>query len=106
MKLREVFEYVLSDALTANPQIEKFLDNEVIKEFGMSGEKPWISWLEFGTHKNVCYWYMVEGGYAIGHNESPSRGWSFPIKKLSMAQYEKYLNHKLTYDENHNIEKL
>lgn len=35
-----------------------------------------------GTHKNVCVWYELANGYAVGWNENPARGWSFPVVKL------------------------
>lgn len=35
-----------------------------------------------GKHKNVINWCVLENGYAVGWNENPARGWSFPIIKL------------------------
>lgn len=35
-----------------------------------------------GKHKNVHIWVELENGYAIGCNENPARGWSFPVHKL------------------------
>ena len=35
-----------------------------------------------GKHKNVHGWVELENGYAVGHNENPARGWSFPVIKL------------------------
>lgn len=35
-----------------------------------------------GTHKNVYVWYELVNGYAVGINENPSRGWSFPVVKV------------------------
>ena len=56
----------------------KFKDIIVIKEHETwkKGE-DWI-----GTHKNVNFWYELENGYAVGMNENPSRGLSFPVKKM------------------------
>lgn len=51
----------------------KYLDVHVDKEFD-SRDKPWP-----GKHKNVLNWCLLENGYAVGWNENPSRGWSFPI---------------------------
>ena len=39
--------------------------------------KPWP-----GTHKNVYFWAELESGHAVGWNENPARGWSFPVIKL------------------------
>jgi hypothetical protein len=35
-----------------------------------------------GTHKNVYSWVELENGYAVGWNENPARGWSFPVIKM------------------------
>lgn len=32
-----------------------------------------------GNHKNVSVWWELLNGYAVGWNENPSRGWSFPV---------------------------
>lgn len=45
---------------------------------------PWL-----GQEKNVTFWYVLENGKAVGFNENPSRGWSFPLINL------KTLNQKL-----------
>ena len=39
-----------------------------------------------GTHKNVHFWVVLENGYAVGWNESPSHGWSFPLFKLKITK--------------------
>ena len=36
-----------------------------------------------GKQKNVYFWAELENGYAVGWNENPSRGWSFPVMKYS-----------------------
>lgn len=46
----------------------------------MFGEDPYKKWP--GKHKNVYFWVELENGYAVGWNENPSRGWSFPVIKL------------------------
>jgi len=37
-----------------------------------------------GAHKNCYLWWFIEGpeGYAVGWNENPARGWSFPVAIL------------------------
>jgi hypothetical protein len=60
----------------------KFADVTVVKEF-YSYNTRWV-----GTHKNVHFWVVLENGYAVGWNESPSRGWSFPIVKLKPEIFE------------------
>lgn len=32
-----------------------------------------------GPHRNVHVWWELENGKRVGWNESPSRGWSFPV---------------------------
>ena len=39
-----------------------------------SHEKRWP-----GGHKNVHWWVALDNGKAIGWNENPARGWSFPV---------------------------
>jgi hypothetical protein len=35
-----------------------------------------------GAQKNVHFWVTLENGQAVGWNESPSHGWSFPTFTL------------------------
>jgi hypothetical protein len=35
-----------------------------------------------GKHKNVMCWWKLSNGYAVGWNENPSVGWSFPVIKM------------------------
>ena len=53
----------------------KFRDIEVVRE--VDGTKE--GWP--GTHKNVFTWWVLENGYAVGWNENPAIGWSFPVVK-------------------------
>lgn len=32
-----------------------------------------------GRHRNVMQWYRLANGRAVGWNENPSIGWSFPV---------------------------
>jgi len=52
----------------------------VLAEF-YSHERPWP-----GGHKNVHWWCVIEGGKAVGWNENPGRGWSFPVVKYEYIQ--------------------
>lgn len=36
-----------------------------------------------GHHKNVMCWWKLANGYAVGWNENPAVGWSFPLMKIS-----------------------
>lgn len=48
------------------------------------------------THKNITYWWLLENGTAVGFNESPSIGFSFPYvgKKAIAKFYETHSNEK------------
>ena len=56
----------------------KYADIEVVAEHSptVDGDnyQPWP-----GTHRNVWYWVELDNGKAVGLNENPSRGWSFPV---------------------------
>ena len=59
----------------------KFKDIMVEKEYCcMYSEDSYTKWP--GKHKNVYYWVELENGYAVGLNENPARGWSFPVIKI------------------------
>ena len=36
--------------------------------------QPWP-----GPHEHVRTWYVLDNGKAIGVNEDPDKGWSFPV---------------------------
>lgn len=35
-----------------------------------------------GPHRFVYMWVELDNGYAVGWNENPKKGWSFPVVKL------------------------
>lgn len=54
----------------------KYRDVEVLKEFdGRDDRWP-------GAHKNVFKWFALANGKAVGWNEKPARGASFPVISL------------------------
>lgn len=57
--------------------LQKYLDVEVMKEYSLGDDDTWKRWP--GTHKNVMNWYVLVNGKAVGFNENPAIGWSFPI---------------------------
>lgn len=99
--VREWFGHNNASNLWETDKAFKHLDDEVIKEFSISSTHglPWLSWQEFGKEKHVMHWCITKRGYAIGWNENPSRGYSYPVVKLKAEQIEKYVNHNLTYEE-------
>lgn len=48
----------------------KLKDTEVISE--MRGDWP-------GRHRHVNVWWICEGGIAVGWDDNPELGWSFPV---------------------------
>ncbi len=61
----------------------KYLDQKVVQEYGLGGGEQWKSWP--GTHKNVLNWCVLENGFAVGWNENPSTGWSFPVVRVNKS---------------------
>jgi len=62
------------------PRVQKLLDSEVVKKHN-SGDLIHAPETPF-KEKYVYTWWELENGYAVGWNENPSRGWSFPVVKL------------------------
>jgi len=52
-------------------------DCKVIQDNMVESGQPWP-----GKHVHVHVWWELENGYAVGWNENPSRGWSFPVVKM------------------------
>jgi len=76
MKLRDVLP---REALSSEFQNEAFLehlDSEVKEEI-----REYDPRFPF-RHKNIFVWWILEGDMAVGWNENPSVGWSFPVAKL------------------------
>lgn len=63
-----------------NCVVAKYYDVEVVQEFHSVPNnfgkpvKPWP-----GPSKNVYCWVVLANGKAVGWNENPSKGWSFPV---------------------------
>jgi hypothetical protein len=75
--LREVLPSEFKDF--PESRANKFLDRKVI--CSCPGAWP-------GREKNVHWWVILEGddGIAVGWNENPSRGWSFPVTVIPSHQ--------------------
>jgi hypothetical protein len=70
----------LKDVLPREAVQEKILKRHLpvaVKSENDGRKNPWP-----GKHKNVLSWWELSNGYAVGWNESPSRGWSFPTFKM------------------------
>lgn len=80
----------LKDALPHDAWIDdhefasKLMECDVVRHHSRVGEHGSRRWP--GTHKNVECWWVVKRSdgvyYAVGWNENPSIGWSFPTKRL------------------------
>lgn len=86
MKLREVF-FELIRIVHSDERAYKFRDIEVIKRHSRVDVKNgriidirYKEWI--GTHKNIHNWVELENGYAVGMNENPSKGLSFPVVRM------------------------
>lgn len=73
-----VLRDVLPEEVTSGPEYDgarvlSFLDAAVLREHdGL--DRPWP-----GRHKNVLTWWELRCGHAVGWNENPATGWSFPV---------------------------
>jgi hypothetical protein len=81
-KKEKTLRDVMPNELTEWPDVRayKMLDVKVEAEHGHPFDDDGVPWI--GTHKNVFYWVELENGYAVGWNENPARGWSFPVVKM------------------------
>ncbi len=57
----------------------RYLDVDIEHEYRVPNA-DWREWV--GKEKNVLNWVVLSNGVAVGFNENPSRGWSFPVKKM------------------------
>lgn len=69
-------------------KLSKHMDVKVRSEYITHNGVSFIPWSTFGTHKNVYNWILLENNLAVGWNENPAKGWSFPSKKLNMKDFE------------------
>jgi hypothetical protein len=103
MEKQTLKDWLIGKDLSENEEkkLEKHMDVEIQHEFIAHHEDMWISWREFGSQKHVYCWVLLKNGLAVGWNENPSRGWSFPSKKLPIEIKAKYINKKLASDRFH-----
>ncbi len=77
MKLRDALPREFFNGEYEDTRVmKKYLDVEVVKKHD-GCEDAWI-----GKEKFVYVWWELANGYAVGMNENPSRGMSFPVKKM------------------------
>lgn len=67
----------------SNSPVMKHLKDKIVKVHKTTQEgHMWV-----GEHKWVFSWVELDSGYAVGKNENPSRGLSFPMVKLKNVKY-------------------
>ena len=80
--LQQVMPRELGSCEYDKTKVYKMRDAIVVKEHCSLTEQdeyqPWP-----GTHKNVYFWVELENDCAVGWNENPARGWSFPVIKIN-----------------------
>jgi hypothetical protein len=74
MTLKDSMPYEFVGCEFDTTRAYKMKDVEVVSEHLCN----WI-----GKEKHVFHWVKLANGYAVGFNENPARGWSFPVKKIS-----------------------
>lgn len=78
MKLRDHLPHEAAGGEYAKDAVSKLLDVEVTA--AIDGTVRGQGWP--GKHKNVLNWYKLANGKAVGWNENPAIGWSFPVITL------------------------
>jgi hypothetical protein len=79
--LKDVMPEELTNRDCDKTRAYKMKDVRVVEEHcSMIDQEEFKFWP--GTHKNVYFWVVLENGNAVGWNENPSRGWSFPVIKM------------------------
>lgn len=82
--LKEVIGHELLSGSYDDTRAFKYLDIEVMSIHSLQDEVGWMRWP--GPHKNVTFWVELQNGMAVGFNENPSHGLSFPTVRLKSAR--------------------
>ena len=73
MKLREFLPREATGVEYRDTAVCRMADVEIVEQFE-GFEKRWP-----GREKHVFHWCLLRTGHAVGWNENPARGWSFPV---------------------------
>lgn len=57
---------------------------EAVAKIYRRGDPDWRPWPD--RHRNVNLWVVLDNGRAVGWNENPSRGYSFPVARRSKTR--------------------
>jgi hypothetical protein len=74
--MKRVCDCLPNEALQDWDCVRSYWENEVTVEH----KDKWP-----GPQKYVSYWIEIGNGLAIGWNENPSRGWSFPVIRMKAS---------------------
>ena len=75
--LAQVLPSEFSSGEFNNTKAYKYKDEAVL---AIAEDHPWP-----GREKNVKFWVVLFNGRAVGFNENPSKGWSFPVIRFQKA---------------------
>jgi hypothetical protein len=86
--LKDCLPYEAAGCEFTGLPFRKYIDVAVVKEIDAFNHR-WP-----GRHKNVNHWYILENGKAVGFNENPSVGWSFPVINHNFPMWYDCCPHK------------
>ena len=78
MKLRNALPREALGVEWRDQKYNEYLDLEVLETI-----TEYDSRFPF-KHKNIHVWWILENMMAVGWNENPSRGWSFPVSRVKI----------------------
>jgi hypothetical protein len=78
--LAETMPYEFTGAEYQDTPAYKLKDERVAAVYSLSSNEETAKWKPWpGKEKYVYFWVLLVNGKAVGFNENPSRGWSFPV---------------------------
>ena len=85
--LRDVVPHEVTGGEYVGTVVYDLLDMHVTAEFTCQDRDTWRCWP--GREKHVACWWMLDIGLAVAWNENPSKGWSFPVLRITDARRAK-----------------
>lgn len=83
--LRDVAPVELADGEFSDTLAASFLDETVVGSYRTFDAPAWSRYESKpfpGPHKYVLYWWALANGMAVGFNDNPTRGSSFPVVRV------------------------
>jgi len=78
MRLKDIITKDFNPEDYSGERVIKRLNDKVIAKYD-AREKEWVG---KKYHKYVTVWFELETGWAVGMNENPSKGLSFPVIRM------------------------